>query len=346
MHIPDGILPTSHALIYIIIASLIVVISIIQSRNSLTLKQIPIVGVLAAGLFAAQMFNFPIPAGSSGHIIGTSLATSLVGPWVGILILTAILIIQSFFGDGGFLALGANIINMAIIGAFVTFLFFLVIPKKWREKKVLFATFAGISGFLSTVFMAFFASVELTIAQLGNPGLIFGSMLGLNAIIGVIEGVITFALVFFIFKAQASLFEAAEDSLYTRSKKEVDKDIPPTFRFPVWGAVTSVGIFGVMSVFGIVASENPDGLERTFEFLEDNGSVLNILETGFFGFPEGLGWTILQLAIIMSILFVTLLLINYLVYLVKRRIYNKSHEQDLEGSEVIEDINQINIENT
>ncbi len=102
MHIPDGVLPLNHVLIYLAISALIIVISIIQSRNSLTLKQIPIVGVLAAGLFAAQMFNFPIPAGSSGHLIGTALATALVGPWVGILILTAILIIQSFFGDGGF----------------------------------------------------------------------------------------------------------------------------------------------------------------------------------------------------------------------------------------------------
>ena len=333
MHIPDGVLPLNHVLIYLAISALIIVIAIIQSRNSLTLKQIPVVGVLAAGLFAAQMFNFPIPAGSSGHLIGTALATALVGPWVGILILTAILIIQSFFGDGGFLALGANIINMAIIGAFVTFLFFVLIPKKWREKKVMFATFAGISGFLSTMFMAFFASVELIIAQLGSPGIIFGSMLGLHAIIGLVEGAITFALVFFTFKAQASLFEAAEDSLFIKGKKEIKEDIPPSYKFPVWGAVSTVGIFGIMSIFGIVASENPDGLERTFEFLIKEGSVLTILETGLFGFPDGLGWSILQMAIIMVIFFTTILIINYLVFVLRRRIYRKKHIEIQQNAE-------------
>ena len=94
MHMPDGILPLSHSLVYLSISFVIIIIAIIQSRKSLTLKQIPIVGVLAAGVFAAQMFNFPVPFGSSGHIIGTALATALVGPWVAILMLSAILTVN------------------------------------------------------------------------------------------------------------------------------------------------------------------------------------------------------------------------------------------------------------
>jgi cobalt/nickel transport system permease protein len=337
---PDGILPLNQALIYIIISAVIVLISIWQSRKSLTLKQIPIVGVLGAALFAAQMFNFPIPFGSSGHLIGTALATALVGPWVGIIILTAILIIQAFIGDGGLLALGANTLNLAIVGAFVTFLLFAIIPKKWRQKQGLYAIFAGIAGFISTLSMALFAAAELAIAETSQIGLTFGWMMGLHAIIGLVEAVITTGIVFFVFKADSSLFRAAEDSLFMRGTITKDKSQPPEYHFPVWGLVTSVGVFGIMSIFGIVASSNPDGLERTLERLEISG-----IESGFsfFGFPEGLGWDILQMAIIMAIVLVAIIAISGIIYGFQIRQYRKNKEKiDAENDNDIEE--QIDVD--
>lgn len=322
MHMPDGILPFNQALVYIIISAVIVLISIWQSRKSLTLKQIPIVGVLGAALFAAQMFNFPVPFGSSGHLIGTALATSLVGPWVGILVLAAILIIQAFIGDGGLLALGANTLNMAIIGAFSTFLLFLIIPKKWRQKQGLYAIFGGIAGFLSTLLMALFAATELSIAQTSPPGLTFGWMIGLHAIIGLVEAVITTTIIFFVFKADASLLRAAEDSLFMRGTLVQDKTQPPIYHFPVWGLMTSVGVFGLMSIFGIVASNNPDGLERTLEVFGVEG-----IDTGIFGFPDGLGWDILQMAIIMAIILVAIITISGIVYGFRYRNYIKNKDK-------------------
>ncbi|NHJ49299.1 MAG: energy-coupling factor ABC transporter permease [Asgard group archaeon] len=323
MHMPDGILPPTQALIYIIIAAVIVIISIWQSRKSLTLKQIPIVGVLGAALFAAQMFNFPVPFGSSGHLIGTALATALVGPWVGIILLTAILIIQAFIGDGGLLALGANTLNMAIVGAFVTFLLFMIIPKKWRQKKGLYAIFAGVAGFISTISMALFAAAELAIAETSQLGLTFGWMIGLHAIIGLAEAVITTAIVFFVFKADSSLLRAAEDSLFLKATLQKDKSQPPVYHFPVWGLVTSVGVFGIMSIFGIVASTNPDGLERTLERLNISGIESGF---GFFGFPDGLGWDILQMAIIMSLILVAIIAISGIVYGFQVRQYNRNKD--------------------
>ncbi|NHJ84057.1 MAG: energy-coupling factor ABC transporter permease [Asgard group archaeon] len=344
MHMPDGVIPTNQAIVYLVFSAIIILIAIWQSRKSLTLKQIPIVGVLGAGLFAAQMFNFPIPFGSSGHLIGTALATTLTGPWVGILILTSILIIQSFFGDGGFLALGLNSLNMAIVGALTTFVIFLIIPKKWRQKTTVFSVFAGIAGFISTLIMALFASTELSIASVGEPSLIFGWMMGLHAIIGAIEGIITFTLVFFIFKADASLYEAAEDSLYTRGVKQDDFiESEPKYKFPVWATVTTTGVFGVMSLFGIIASENPDGLERTFDFINDSGSTINPIETGIFNIlyenhpnlpTDKLWWTIMELGVIMVALFLIILLISYITFLVKKRKYNRQHLDSSEDNEV------------
>jgi len=330
MHIPDGIIPLNQSLVYMAIAAVFVLIAIWQSKKTLTLKQIPILGVLAAGLFAAQLFNFPVPFGSSGHFIGTALATALVGPWAGILVLTAILIIQSFFGDGGFLALGANVMNMAVIGAFVTVLFFALIPKKFRERKGLYAAFGGLAAFFATVLMALAASTELAIAQLGPPKLIFSWMIGLHAIIGLAEGVITTAIIFFTFKADASLLTVAEDSLFMREQREAET-LPPQYKFPVWGLVTTVSVFGLMSIFGIVASSNPDGLERTLENLGIEG-----IETGIFGFPEGLGWDILQMAIIMAIIFSAILIVSGISYAIRRRKYLKEKEAPDKIAEKVE----------
>jgi cobalt/nickel transport system permease protein len=330
MHMPDGILPLSHSIVYLAVSGVIILIAIWLSRKSLILKQIPIVGVLGAGLFAAQMFNVPVPFGSSGHLIGTTLATVLVGPWAGILILSAILIIQAFFGDGGFLAFGANVFNMAIIGALITAIIFYLIPKKWRQNRFAFAGFAAGAAFLSTVFMALTASAELSVAQTGPPALIFGWMVGLHAIIGLIEAAITFAVVSFVFLAEPSLLQAAEDSLYLRINVEEKVEEPPKYKFPVWGSISVVIVFGIMSIFGIIASENPDGLERTLEFIQEAGFAINITETGLFGLPEGLGWAILQMAIVMITIFGAILLTSFLVFLARKRSYYKNNSQDEE----------------
>ncbi|MBN1329320.1 MAG: energy-coupling factor ABC transporter permease [Candidatus Heimdallarchaeota archaeon] len=335
MHMPDGILPLNHAIVYLAVAGVMILIAIWQSRKSLTLKQIPIIGVLAAGLFAAQMFNFPVPFGSSGHLIGTALATVLVGPWVGILIISAILLVQAFFGDGGFLAFGVNNFNMAIVGAFTVVAVFYLIPQKWREKRFAFAGFAAGAAFISTILMSLAASAELAIAQTGPPALIFGWMVGLHAIIGLAEAAITFAVVSFVFLAEPGLLKAAENSLFMRRVDQEDK--MPTYRFPVLAIASSVIVFGIMAIFGIIASENPDGLERTFEFLQDAGYSISESESGLFGLPEGLGWAILQMAIVMVIILGVILLTNFIVYRVKRRNYLKTHtiidEQASEGKE-------------
>lgn len=327
MHIPDGLIPLNQVLVYLILAIVILAVALWQSNKRLSSKQIPTVGVLAAGLFAAQMFNFPVPFGSSGHLIGTALATTLVGPWVSMIIISSILIVQAMFGDGGLLAFGVNSINMAILGSLITFAIYLILPKKWKENKEKVAIFAGIAGFTSTIVMALFAAIELYLAGIGSAATIFGWMLGLHAIIGLIEGVITGAIVFFLFRAEPSMFITSQKAL-SLTKHEITAK--PQFHFPKWAGLTTLAVFLIMTVFGFivpyVGGDNPDGLERTFEILEEQGVNLNIGEGGLFGFPEGLGWDILQMSIVMIILFSLFLLLSYVRYLLNLLRYEKKNK--------------------
>ena len=328
MHMPDGILPINQAAIYLAISGIIILIAVWQSRKSITMKQIPMLGVLAAALFAAQLYNVPISFGSSGHLIGTALVTTIMGPWSAILVMSSILMIQMMFGDGGILAFGVNVLNMAIIAAFTTFIIFYFLPKKWRENKRLFSVVAGIAGFISVLLISIFASVELIIAQAGSAKLIFSWMVGLHAIIGCIEAAITFAIVFFLFRADPSIFESSKRSLY--NQPIIEENLEPEYKFPIWAAVTSVGVFVFMSLYGIIVpligGDNPDGLERTFDELVKEGSGLTIIDNSLLGFPDGLGWEILQLAIIMTILFLLMIGISYIVYKLKSKKFHKIKE--------------------
>jgi len=148
-------------------------------------------GLVACFIFAAQMFNFPIEAGTSGHLMGGVLAAVLLGPFAGAVVIGAVLIIQSlFFADGGFLALGANIINMALIGSFLSYYIYFFLNKKLSMKVSL-----GIAAWASVVLAALACSLEIGLS--GTIGLkdITWTMLKLHALIGIIEAFVTIVLI-------------------------------------------------------------------------------------------------------------------------------------------------------
>lgn len=122
MHIPDGFIPLWQCAIYYIII-IIGYFAVNWAKNNLNEKQIPLLSVLAAGIFAIQAMNIPIPWGTSGHMVGAAIVGILLGsPFAGFLVLAVVLIIQSLaFGDGGITTLGANIFNMGVLGSFVGF---------------------------------------------------------------------------------------------------------------------------------------------------------------------------------------------------------------------------------
>jgi cobalt/nickel transport system permease protein len=207
MHIPDAFIPIDQAAIYWIIALIFLALSIKWARTEINEDKIPMIGVLAAGIFALQSFNLPIAMGTSGHLVGGALAAIVLGsPFAAVFILTLVLIIQGFiFGDGGITTMGANIINMGVIGGFVGFYSF------QGFKKIIKNPFlsAGIAAWLACLIPALACAVEMAIAgtfPLG-PGLV--AMGIYHAIIGVIEGIVTAVVIYLLVMARPDLVDSS-----------------------------------------------------------------------------------------------------------------------------------------
>ncbi len=125
MHIPDGFLSNTINLTTVGLSGLTMALALKKARQELTEKEIPLVGVTAAFIFAAQMINFPVAGGTSGHFLGAALASILLGPWLSFIIISLVLILQCLgFADGGITALGSNIANMGLIGGMGSYLIF------------------------------------------------------------------------------------------------------------------------------------------------------------------------------------------------------------------------------
>src|SRR5512139_1813425 len=118
LHIPDGFLSFFVSLICWGITALVLAVAISRTNKSLGERQIPLMGIMAAFIFAAQMINFPVAGGTSGHLLGGALAAIMLGPWAGMLVMTAVIAVQALlFQDGGLLVMGANILNMGLVTA-------------------------------------------------------------------------------------------------------------------------------------------------------------------------------------------------------------------------------------
>lgn len=194
MHIPDGFIdgPTSVAGGAVAVAGLAVCIK--KASDTMEDKQIPLAGLTAAFVFAVQMLNFPVATGTSGHLLGGVLAAVLVGPWVGTLCVSVVLTVQCLlFADGGVSALGLNIINMAMVGAFGGYAVFLVIKKLAPRTRGGVTTAAGIAAGLAPPLAALVFTFEYAIGGNGaaSVGTVAAAMVGVHILIGIGEGVIT-----------------------------------------------------------------------------------------------------------------------------------------------------------
>ena len=250
--------------------------SIRKLQNDPDDKKIPLMGVLGAFVFAAQMINFTIPAtGSSGHLGGGMLLSILLGPYAGFLTMASILLIQAlFFGDGGLLAYGCNVFNL---GFFTCFVAFPLIYKRITRKGLTAGRIFGasmVSAVLGLQLGAFGVVLETLLS--GKTELPFDTfvplMLSIHLAIGIIEGLITAAVVIFVWKARPEILENASSGK-TAGGNSVKKVLAGLL-----GA--SVVIGGFVSWF---ASSNPDGLEWSLERtagtaeLEASGGVYEVL---------------------------------------------------------------------
>lgn len=194
MHIPDGFIDAPVSVAAGVVAAGGLAVSLRRASGSLEDRGAPLAGLVAAFVFAVQMLNFPVASGTSGHLLGGVLAAVLVGPWVGSLCVSVVLVVQALlFADGGLSALGLNIVNMALVGAFVGYGAFLlvrlVLPRTPAGVTAASAVAAGVSVVLaSLVFTAEYASGGTAGASVGT---VAAAMISVHVLIGIGEGVIT-----------------------------------------------------------------------------------------------------------------------------------------------------------
>lgn len=205
MHIPDGFLDTKTWIGLGGISAVFVGTAVRKANKTITDKHIPLLGVMSAFIFAAQMFNFPAGGGTSGHFMGTTLIAILLGPWASILIMTTVLTIQCLiFQDGGLTALGANIFNMGIVGGFVGYYINAVIQLFIHDKKGIF--FGGFTAAWCTIVLASVCcAVELGISGTMPFKIVIPAMAGIHAVIGIGEGLITVATLSLLIRVRPDL---------------------------------------------------------------------------------------------------------------------------------------------
>lgn len=204
MHIPDGFIPLHQAVIYAIIAIVFIARSIRWAREEF--HEVPLLATLAAGIFAIQALNIPIPWGTSGHLTGGVLAAILLGsPWAGVFLLTLVLVVQAlFFADGGITVLGANILNMGVISSFAGYYAYLALRGRMG---IAGASFFG--AWLGLVLAAIATAVELAIAGTFplREGLLFMGLY--HVVIGLVaEGALTALVVTTVLKVSPDILPA------------------------------------------------------------------------------------------------------------------------------------------
>jgi cobalt/nickel transport system permease protein len=204
MHIGDGIMAPPIWVLGYIIAIPVVAYATKKTGNTLGNTQIPILGVLAAGIFVAQMLNFPVGGGTTGHLVGAALAAVLLGPYAAVVILTIVLIVQAFlFGDGGVTALGLNIVNMAILSSFVAYAVY-AFGKTITSRKAGTYITIFIAAWTSIVLSAAMCGIELGISaalspEYGIPLIIAVPTMAITYMfIGIGEGIVTVLVVVYI----------------------------------------------------------------------------------------------------------------------------------------------------
>lgn len=253
IHIPDGFLTPAVALVGWALAALLIAVALRQTRRQLGQRQIPVMGVLAAFIFAAQAINFPVAAGTSGHLVGAALAAIVLGPWGGLLVMTSVIAVQALlFQDGGLIAMGWNLVNMGALGCLTAYVAYRPLVRAAGEHRSgrLAAGFA--SAWLSVVIGAVATAVELAASGTAALSLALPAMAGVHALIGIGEGIITTGALGLLMASRPAMIQAGEISPGRTS-----------------AYLVSAGLLVALAVALLtpLASSSPDGLNAVAERL-------------------------------------------------------------------------------
>jgi cobalt/nickel transport system permease protein len=267
MHIPDGFLDAKALAVTGSLSVGGLAVAIRQVDRTLPRNKIPLMGLSAAFVFAAQMLNFPVAGGTSGHLLGGVLAGALLGPAAAAVVIACVLTVQALlFSDGGVLALGANIFNMSFVGAVCGSAIYQLARRflpglRGRITAVFFAAWC------STVLASLACAGELALSGTLKPGVVFPAMAGIHLLIGIGEGLITSLVILAIARTRPDLLEP-EPSATTRRVG---------FAFILLGLIIALGLAIFVSPY---ACSWPDGLDKVaekFGFAQSAGTTLKTL---------------------------------------------------------------------
>jgi cobalt/nickel transport system permease protein len=265
LHIPDGFLSLGVSLVGWVLAVGAIGYALRQTRGQLGSKQIPLMGVVAAFIFAAQAINFPVAGGTSGHLLGGALAAVILGPWAAVLIMTAVIGVQALlFQDGGLLVLGFNIVNMGVITAFAGHLVYQLLKGLLGPGRTSLLAAGAAGAWISVMLGAGATALELAVSGTSPLGVALPAMVGVHALIGIGEALITVGALAFIFAARPDLLDLGQTA--------------PAKAAANWVAGGLVIALAVAALSPL-ASPNPDGLERVAEDTGFIGAALEPLYT-------------------------------------------------------------------
>ncbi|MCL8014058.1 energy-coupling factor ABC transporter permease [Streptomyces sp. AS02] len=275
MHVPDGFIDAPTSVATGVVAAAAVAVSLRGARRELDERTAPLAGLVAAFIFAVQMLNFPVAAGTSGHLLGGALAAILVGPCTGVLVISVVLLMQGIlFADGGLTALGVNITCMGIVTVLVAYGLFRGLVKLLPRTRRSVTAASFVAALVSVpasalVFTALYAVGGTTDVSIGK---VATAMVGVHILIGIGEAAITALTVGAVIAVRPDLVYGARDlrqRLQLRVNGELvdapaaEPAVPVAARSPrrIWavGLVTSLVLAGFVSFY---ASANPDGLEK------------------------------------------------------------------------------------
>ncbi len=250
MHLPDGFLDAKTALLSSGVAATGVGVALRQVRTSLEPRQTPMLGLGAAFVFAAQMLNFPIAGGTSGHLVGGVLAAILLGPSAAVLVMTCVLIVQCLmFADGGLVSLGANVFNMAIVNVCGGYFVFKLARSFIRMEQYRAAVFAAaFAGWFGTVLASVVCAGELALSKTVPWAWAFPAMANVHMVIGIGEGLATGLILLAVLRTRPQLVAANLDTKPSLRLSEIG-----------YGLLLCLGLALFVAPF---ASSWPDGLEN------------------------------------------------------------------------------------
>ena len=279
LHAPDGFFSLPVAIAGYVVVALVIAFSARQTGRQLSERMVPMMGVMGAFIFAAQMINFPVAGGTSGHLVGGALAAVILGPWAAILVMTAVVGLQALlFQDGGLVVLGINLFNMSIVSVLAGYGVYRAVGFLGLSTRntIVYGGFAG--AWVSVMVAAVAAAFQLALSGTSPLQIALPALAGVHALIGIGEGLITVFALGFILAARPQLLGLSRGE-EAEPAQQTDRRGIGLRRVLAVGYVVAIAV----TLIAPLASGSPDGLERV---AEDQGFIETALDAPYSIIPD------------------------------------------------------------